>query len=242
MSTAFREDEDEEAPKERSQDRELTLSSTTLLVLFFGLVLLCGLFFGLGYTVGRRAPSGAAAQSSQPATLGLVEDFGKAKPSPGGSSGVHTAVPTDMAAAQQSSSVSALDPTASSANSESAPVKPDAETVEASSPATHAAGQAAAIPVPTLVAVPPAPSTVTAAAKKAETDTASVMVQVAAVSNQQDAEVLLSALRKHGYAVSARREPGDSLMHVQVGPFSNRADAQAMRLKLLNDGYNAILK
>jgi cell division septation protein DedD len=68
------------------------------------------------------------------------------------------------------------------------------------------------------------------------------MVQIAAVSDQADAQVLLSALHKRGYTVSLRHEPGDSLMHVQIGPFASKADASAMRQKLLNDGYNAILR
>jgi cell division septation protein DedD len=65
------------------------------------------------------------------------------------------------------------------------------------------------------------------------------MVQIAAVSHLDDAEVLVNALRKHGYAVTARREVSDNLIHVQTGPFTNRNDANAMRQKLLNDGYNA---
>ncbi len=68
------------------------------------------------------------------------------------------------------------------------------------------------------------------------------MVQIAAISDQGDADVLMSALRKRGYQVVIRKEPGDSLMHVQVGPFASRADAVAMRQKLLSDGYNAIVK
>jgi cell division septation protein DedD len=68
------------------------------------------------------------------------------------------------------------------------------------------------------------------------------MVQIAAVSHQEDADVLVSALRKRGYAVTARRLPADSLIHVQIGPFPNRNDAETMRQKLLNDGYNAIVQ
>jgi DedD protein len=68
------------------------------------------------------------------------------------------------------------------------------------------------------------------------------MVQIAAVSNPADADVLVNALRKRGYSATVRHQPGDSLMHVQVGPFSARTDAVAMRQKLLSDGYNAILK
>jgi cell division septation protein DedD len=67
-------------------------------------------------------------------------------------------------------------------------------------------------------------------------------VQVAAVSNPADADALVGALRRRGYAVVVRNETGDKLIHVQVGPFSTRADAIATRTKLFGDGYNAILK
>ena len=68
------------------------------------------------------------------------------------------------------------------------------------------------------------------------------MVQIAAVSHPEDADVLVSALRKRGYAVSVHRDPVDALMHVQVGPFASHSDAAVMRQKLLNDGYNAIVQ
>ena len=72
-------------------------------------------------------------------------------------------------------------------------------------------------------------------------ESGSIMVQIAAVSNQEDASVLLGALRKRGYAASAVRNPADNLIHVCIGPFSNRNDADSMREKLLSDGYNAIV-
>jgi DedD protein len=68
------------------------------------------------------------------------------------------------------------------------------------------------------------------------------MVQIAAVSRSEDADVLVSALRKRGYAVTERRELGDNLIHVQTGPFTSRNDANTMRQKLLSDGYNAIVQ
>ena len=68
------------------------------------------------------------------------------------------------------------------------------------------------------------------------------MVQIAAVSHPEDAEVLVNALRKRGYTVTVRREVNDNLIHVQTGPFANRNDANAIRQKLLNDGYNAIVE
>lgn len=69
-----------------------------------------------------------------------------------------------------------------------------------------------------------------------------IVVQIAAVSHSEDADVLMNALRRRGYAVTARRNLADNLIHVQVGPFANRNDAVATRNRLLNDGYNAIVE
>ena len=68
------------------------------------------------------------------------------------------------------------------------------------------------------------------------------MVQIAAVSHQEDADLLLAALKKRGYPVVVRQEPADHLLHIQVGPFATRKDAETMRQRLQTDGYNAILK
>jgi DedD protein len=68
------------------------------------------------------------------------------------------------------------------------------------------------------------------------------MVQIAAVTHQDDADVLTSALRRRGYAVVQRHGTGDTLIHVQVGPFVNRADANAMAQRLQGDGYNAAVQ
>ncbi len=65
------------------------------------------------------------------------------------------------------------------------------------------------------------------------------MVQIAAVSHNEDADVLMNALRRRGYAVTARRDPGDGLIHVRIGPFSSHEEAVRWRNKLLGDGYNA---
>lgn len=68
------------------------------------------------------------------------------------------------------------------------------------------------------------------------------MVQIAAISRPEDADVLISALQKRGFNASARRDTSDNLLHIQVGPFATRQQAMDMRSRLLNDGYNAILK
>ena len=70
-----------------------------------------------------------------------------------------------------------------------------------------------------------------------------ITVQVAAVTKQEDADVLVAALRRKNYPVFVA--PGtsvDNLYHVQVGPFAELKDAEAIKSKLAGDGYNAIVK
>ena len=67
-------------------------------------------------------------------------------------------------------------------------------------------------------------------------------VQIAAVTNAEDANVLTNALRKRDYPVTERREPADGLIHVRVGPFASHDEANRWRAKLQDDGYNAVIE
>jgi len=69
-----------------------------------------------------------------------------------------------------------------------------------------------------------------------------LMVQIAVVSQHEDADVLVSALHKRGYEVSLSQDGADGKFHVRVGPFASLSVANAMRQKLLNDGYNAVVQ
>ncbi len=51
-----------------SQDTEITLGTAKLLGLFFGLVIVCAVFFALGYTLGRKSDIGLAAAGTAPLT------------------------------------------------------------------------------------------------------------------------------------------------------------------------------
>jgi cell division septation protein DedD len=69
-----------------------------------------------------------------------------------------------------------------------------------------------------------------------------LMVQIAATSDAEEVDVLVGALRMRGYTVTARSDPADNLIHVRIGPFYSRDDADRWRVKLLADGYNAIIQ
>ena len=95
---------------------------------------------------------------------------------------------------------------------------------------------------PTPEPAKPAPTPVAPAAPTTTPTGPPALVQVAAVSHQEDADTLVNALKRRGYSVVVRHEPQDKLLHIQIGPLASKKDAEAMRQRLLSDGYNAIVK
>ena len=87
------------------------------------------------------------------------------------------------------------------------------------------------------------PASVTVKDASATVATGSYFLQIAAVTRAEDAEALVAALRKKDYTVFAvNNVPSDKLFHVQIGPFGNPKDAESLRIKLVGDGYNPIVK
>jgi cell division septation protein DedD len=207
---------DNDLLEEEQSDREISLGTTTILGLFFLLALICAICFGFGYSLrGRIAqPSASAAQTvSQPDDQeDAPAGTSTAKPSPSSLEVAPVAGTTSAATGDAATSVPLN--TAPAPQAESA--KPAIRTVALTHPSVSA----------------PAAS---AAANGA-------VVQIAAVSHKEDAQILEAALKKRGYTVAIRQEPQDSLLHVQLGPFPSRKDADVMRQRLLADGYNAIVK
>jgi cell division septation protein DedD len=213
-------------------DREISLGAGTILGIFFALALLCAIFFGFGYSMGRKSVQTAlTAATPAPAnsTGGIFSSFKPAAGNPG--SPVHAAT-TPVPEPQDNSSNSAHDP---DGDIVTAPVT-------SSETASTAAKSVAPVPSPVTPKSTPAPAPAPASAMPAVTPNGTTMVQIAAVSHQEDADTLIAALKKKGYSVFIRNEPQDHLLHVQVGPFATRKDADTMRQHLLADGYNAIVK
>lgn len=221
--------------EERRNDTEITLGPAMLLGIVCGLALLCALFFYFGYRAGRGSVTHAliTTQSSTGQTQTSPTDGSISKPQAKGS--MPAAVPQPVTATP-------MQPLGSSAPPQPNPLTSYAPAPE-SSPANTANSNAS--PQSTQAVVRPALPNQAAATPSAQTGSSnggsSFMVQVAAVSRAEDANVLMNALRKRGYAVSARHVITDNLIHVQVGPFGSRADASATSQRLLSDGYNAVV-
>lgn len=208
---------------EQERDTEIVLGTGKLLAIFFGLVILCGTFFGLGYSVGHSA-SPMAIQTGQ---SGKTSASSATKPLAG--------VTVTTPAAGQQPPFPVNDPnSAANAQVDQAPPQNQSASNSDSSPA----------PAPTLtpVAATQADSTGNPSTTAAP-GSGTLTVQVAAVSKQEDAQALVSALQKKNYPVFISSNSGsDNLYHVQIGPFAELKDAEAMKSKLAGDGYNAIVK
>jgi DedD protein len=252
MKTLFDTDEEEMEGKAS----EITLSTASLLGIFFGLVLVCGVFFGFGYSIGRGTGTTAQARPVANPTVGNTgeaEEAATAENPPAPVPAEQQTTPQQRAQQQNHSQ----------ANAEAAPAQPQADERprQGPAPSENAAEPPASTrsdvagapvkPVDSARATISKPSAQKATVLVAATGALNVsaapgsgqpMVQIAAVARPEDANVLVSALRQRGYGAVVRNDPQDKLLHVQVGPFSDRTQATAIKQKLLSDGYNAIIK
>jgi cell division septation protein DedD len=198
-------------------ETETTLSTGRILMLFFGLVVMCAVFFVLGYRLEKNACSPAATATASPA--GNRPAVGTEAPPP---------APQSTPAADCSHSQEGC---ATPDEGGTAKSTPEPAVSPAASP-TAVRTPRPASPERALAASEPTPRTVVPAG---------YIVQVAAVSKQQDAQRLLAALRKKQYPAFIATPPSDSLFHVQVGPFGEPKDAEAVRIRLFAEGYNPFI-
>ncbi|MDE3105746.1 MAG: SPOR domain-containing protein [Acidobacteriota bacterium] len=241
MKSSFEDDRYSTPQDGELQDREISLGMTTVLGIFFGLALICALFFGFGYSVGRKSVQAVAHPAGD-----TTPDGTSAQKPDAGSTGESAATPSDdaanAAAAASAAAAAPIDPSGASDSSSgtAAVTVPTDSAAPAPAPATEPKPTAKESRKPSRhdekvaeKAPPPPPPA---------TPTGSFVVQIAAVSHQQDADILVSTLKKRGYSVTVRHGAQDKLLHVQLGPYATHKDADAMRQRLLADGYNAIVK
>jgi len=210
------------------QDTEITLGTGRMLVLFFTLVLVCAVFFAIGFSLGRKTTMVGAsnplnAAAGIPATVVRPSAAKQSAPAPQPQS-----QPTDFSFYKSVA--------AQSANTELTPQsKPE------QSPAQNKLEQPPA-PAANDPAAPPQPPPAVPAANPTPA-TGGYVVQVAAVSRQEDADALVEALKKKNYpAFVVNNVAADKFYHVQVGPYAEFKDADAMRNRLISDGYTPIVK
>jgi DedD protein len=229
---------------EDSEEKDITLGIGSLLAIFFGVVLVCGLLFGLGYSLGHRSEGHSGAIS----TASPAHET--RSPASGQST---TPVEPTRAKPSAAGSASSTDPAFPPNYKQPDPdgvLSQDFVPGDRSLPAHGGSGSAGKIVVVknggavshrgNSAAKPSAGAKNRPAA--AEGSHAQIMVQVAALTHNDEAQALASALRKHGFTAMIRHGQADSFYRVQLGPFADRQAAVATQGRLESEGYNAILK
>jgi len=201
-------------PKNEDGEFELVLGNRQLLSVFFIVVILFGVFFTMGYIVGRNSgPSQVAAVPAGGTVAGEV-----AAPAARGESGAPPSVRPSSAAPAETSgreqaSVPAMQPKA---------VKPAQQVQE---PSGRPVGESAR-PAPAPAAAPAA---------------GGLYLQVAAVG-RAEAEVEVAALRKRGFPALVGAGPSQSLFRVLIGPYPDMAALARSKADLESLGFKPIVR
>ncbi len=209
------------------KDHELTLSTAAIFGIFFGLVALCAVFFGFGYSLGSHKSPTALPLETLSASGASGANFSTFKPAAGQPAGAPAPRVNPTPSAAPSVQPKATDDTPSDTPSSSATSAPVVRT----QPTQPTAG------------AHPQPTSAQPAASAPQPAPAGLFVQVAAisVSHPGDATLMVNALRSKGYA-AAPHPAQDNFIHILIGPFANRPAAEAMLKRLSADGYTAYIK
>jgi DedD protein len=199
--------------KMQDQQTELVLENRQVVGIFLGIALLCGVFFALGYVVGRNTASPAAALAQSDNAAPQSSEKPSALPSP-------SYIPRNPAAAAQAPEGAASGTDLNFYNS----VQQDQP--QGMQPAA-APGDAAAAVLAALPVEPPPPG---------------ILVQVSALTRREDAESLVALLKEKNLPVLVTSGENDALFHVVVGPYKNDAEAQKTKQLLEQDGFRPFVR
>ncbi|MCC6862224.1 MAG: SPOR domain-containing protein [Bryobacterales bacterium] len=203
-------------PKNEDGEFELVLGNRQLLSVFFIVVILFGVFFSMGYIVGRNSgsppvsavspggtapPEAASAESSEPPPRPSPLPAGSPEPAAG-----RVAEPPPPQVVERP----APEPAAPAAESK------------------RAAAEAPARPA----APPPAPAAVPASG--------GLYLQVAAVG-RAEADVEVAALKKRGFPATVSPGP-NNLFRVLVGPYPDMGAVGRTKADLENLGFKPIVR
>ena len=235
-----------------SDDTEITLGMGKLLGLFFLLVAICGVFFSIGYSLGKSTAREQALNDQPTEVL----------------AGSPPATPASSSSEDKpSAAVAVKSDTKQSAQNEASTSNPQSNltfykavqqsgsgvqvTPKETPPASLTKAPGATEPSSSTTSQNANPPNATVGNRTPEinhtapvTGAGTLVVQIAAISREDDAVALAGALRKKDYNVFVVNNPAanDKLYHVQVGPFSTMQEAEAMKAKLIAEGYNPIVK
>ena len=210
------------------------LESRHLVMLFLSVVLLCGVFFTLGYVMGHTQ-YGAAPVHAENVPTHPTPAPAQPKKSPLRDTSVPaptTKSPCDSSWDNCTTNPPEEKPVVTPAPSKS---KPKAEPI----PNAKVSGPTTPVPIPGAAAKSPSSPAKNTAPPVSKNG---IILQVAAVKQQRDAMQMADELMKKKFAAFVVDSKADGFYHVQVGPYADKASAEAARHALEDAGFKAIIK
>ena len=225
------------------------VSTRYLLGAFFAVVLLCAVFFSLGFFLGYReghppgtpltehvaASSDAPSPVNTPSNASSAAEPGGAQPSdaqptqPSDAAGDNQAAPPNTtSAAQSTSGAPASAPATSPGAAKPTPAQSAEDAGTGGTSDSSAAGNADSSAL-TPRSVPPG-----------------ILIQVGAVTGRQAASTIADTLRGRGYPAliltPAQVGAKDTYFRVVAGPYRNHDAAQTALRKLVKEGYRPFIR
>src|ERR1039458_6213791 len=209
----------------RGGDR--VLESRHLVVFFLGVVLLCGVFFTLGYVMGKTQYGGSVHAESAEATLPPA----RKAPQP--------AAPEKAPGTAPVPANSEWDFYSKNNNNNLEPA------AKPSTPAASARAIAPASKTSEVLSTPAAAArTVPVSARFQPPNMlkGSVVLQIAALTHQSDALAMADMLQQKKFPSFVVTPTTDNFYRVQVGPYSDQHAAESAKTALDHAGFKAIIK
>lgn len=214
---------------------ERVLESKHVIGLFLLMLLFSGVFFSLGYVMGRNQYDGQVRASA--ALAGRLEPAVMPKSDPAPKKSVDPSPPSSESDPATTNSSPDWEfygnnkPAKSAPHLEAAPKQPDVPPPSAKLSNSKSKAQAQPVSVPVknpkpVMAAPTVPS-------------GAYVLQVAALLKQDDALAVASSLQRKRYVCYVQPPQKDKYYRVQVGPFKDRKAADAAKLGLENEGFRA---
>jgi cell division septation protein DedD len=214
---------------------ERVLESKHVIGLFLLMLVFSGVFFSLGYVMGRNQYDGHV--SAENNGMGRPEPVPNVKPDVAPKRSVNT--PADSNDSDPATSSPANSAWKFEENGKASKVEPHLEPVPkaASAPPPSKAVNAKSI-TPTANVAPRAASTKTVASAP-PIPSGAILLQVAALARQDDALALAGSLQKKHFAAYVQMPQKDKFYRVQVGPFKDQKSADAAKKGLESAGFKA---
>jgi len=190
-------------------------------------VLLCGVFFTLGYVMGRTQFSGS---------VHAADPVPKYSPT--------LTTPAKPTVKEAPAPASAMKPAAEPCWADCGSKTPDRTEVEPS-PAKSAAPVASKSSKSSTPAPPTAKPVVVKEPARFQAPAMnknSIVLQVAATKQQRDALDMADILQKKKFPSFVANSPADAFYHVQVGPYPDMASAESAKRALEQLGFKSIIK